>query len=224
MSSSYNSVADEPAGFVADDAFLFDQLPPAPPSSRRVDPEAARRNGAAIVEAAEADAMRIREEARAEGYAQGLQMGRDEAASQTAPAAQALATALAEIDAERARLADEIEAAAVELALGIAEKAVTAAIAVEPARVVDVVRGALRCLVERERVTILVNPEDLDVVRESVDSLVRQLGGIEHCEVQEERRVQRGGAIVRSTAAEIDARVTTKLERARELIEAELES
>src|SRR5689334_18883087 len=183
MNSSSEFVADEPTGFVADDAFLFDQLPPAPPTARRVDPETARQNGAAIIEAAEAEAMRIREEARAEGYAQGLQMGRDEAAAQTAPAAQALASAIAEIDAERGRVADEVEAAAIELGLGIAEKAVSAAIAVAPDRVVDVVRGALRCLVERERVTILVNPDDLEIVRESVDSLVRQLGGMEHVEV-----------------------------------------
>src|SRR5215813_8894447 len=124
-------MSETTTGFIADDAFMFDQLPPEPPTARRVDPEAARRDGAAIIEAAEADAQRIREEARAEGYAQGLQMGRDEAAAQTAPAAQALATALAELDAERARMADEMEEAAVELALGIAEKAVTAAIAVQ---------------------------------------------------------------------------------------------
>ena len=49
--------------------------------------------------------------------------------------------------------------------------------------------------------------------REAVDGLVRQLGGIEHLEVQEERRVQRGGAMVRSTTGEIDARIQTKLER-----------
>ena len=40
------------------------------------------------------------------------------------------------------------------------------AIAVEPERVVDVVRGALRRLVERERVTVLVHPDDLELVRE----------------------------------------------------------
>src|SRR5689334_7993354 len=127
----------ETTGFVADEAFLFDQLPPEPASARRVDPEVARRDSAAIIEEAQAEAQRIREEARAEGYSQGLQMGRDEAAAQTAPAAQALATALAELDAERGRVADEVEAAAIELALGIAEKAVTAAIAVQPERVVD---------------------------------------------------------------------------------------
>jgi flagellar assembly protein FliH len=85
--------------------------------------------------------------------------------------------------------------------------------------VVDVVRGALRRLVERDRVLVLVNPDDLDVVREHADLLVAELGGIEHCEVQSERRVARGGAIVRTQDGDVDARVETKLQRAREVVE-----
>jgi flagellar biosynthesis/type III secretory pathway protein FliH len=135
---------------------------------------------------------------------------------------QALAEALVQAQAERDAVAEEMEAASVELALQIAGKAVTAALEIQPERVVDVVRGALRCLVERERVAILVHPEDLEIVRESVEGLVRQLGGMDHVDVQEERRVQRGGAIVRSSSGEIDARIATKLDRARELLQAEL--
>jgi flagellar assembly protein FliH len=45
---------------------------------------------------------------------------------------------------------------------------------------------------------------------------------MDHVDVQEERRVQRGGAIVRSSSGEIDARIATKLDRARELLQAEL--
>ena len=111
-----------------------------------------------------------------------------------------------------------------ELGLQIAEKALAAALEVQPERVVDVVRGALRCVIDRERVTVLVNPADLDLVRGAVDELVLTLGGIEHIEVQEERRVGRGGAVVRSSAGEIDGRLETKLERAREVLEAELSS
>ncbi len=220
MSSSSSPAAD---GFVADD-FSFTQLPPAPVAARRVDPRAARNEAAQIVASAQAEADAIREQARAEGHAQGLAQGRDEAMAQAAPAVQALAETLVQAQAERDRVADEVEAAAVELALQIAEKALTTALAVEPEHVVDVVRGALRCLVERERVTILVNPVDLPLVREAVDSLVQQLGGIEHIEVQEERRVQRGGAMVRSTTGEIDARISTKLDNAREILEHELAS
>jgi flagellar assembly protein FliH len=205
-----------------EDAFAFQQLPPAPPPPRRVDPNQARNESERLLAAAHAEAEQIREQARAEGHAEGFAAGREDAAAQAAPAVQALAEALVQAQEERERVAEQMEAAAVDLALQIAEKALTAAIEVRPERVVEVVRGALRCLVDRERVTILVHPEDLELVRESVDGLVRQLGGIEHIEVQEERRVQRGGAIVRSTAGEIDARMQTKLDNARELFEREL--
>ena len=220
MSSSSSPTA-EAEGFV-EDTFAFDQLPPAPPEARRIDAQVARNEAAAIVATAQAEAAAIREHARAEGHAEGYAAGRAEAVEQTTPAVQALAEALVQAQAERDRVADEVERAAVALGLQLAEKALTTALSVQPERVVDMVRGALRCLVDRERVTIQVHPSDLEIVREAVDSLVRQLGGIDHIEVQEERRVPRGGAIVRSTAAEIDARVQTKLDKAREILMAEL--
>ena len=210
---------------VVKDAFSFDQLPPAsvgPP--RRLDATAARNEAASIIADAQADADAIREQARAQGHAEGYAAGHEEARAQAAPAVQALAEALVQAQAERDRAADDVEAAAVELSLQIAEKAMAAALKVQPERVVDAVRGALRCLVARERVTIQVNPEDLPLVRDAADGLVQQLGGIEHIEVQEERRVPRGGAIVRSAAGEIDARVGTKLDKAREILEHELAS
>ena len=216
MSSSSNALVE--------DTFSFDQLPPSPVTARPVDPTVARNHAASILAAAEQEADAIREQARAQGHAEGYAAGREEASAQAAPAVHALAEALVQAQAERDRAADEVEAAAVELGLQIAEKALAAALAVEPGRVVDSVRGALRCLVDRERVTIQVHPEDLPLVREAVEGLVQQLGGIDHIEVQEERRVQRGGAIVRSTAGEIDARLQTKLDKAREILEHELQS
>ena len=91
-----------------------------------------------------------------------------------------------------------------------------------PELVVEAVRGALRGIVERERVTVLVNPDDLDLVREAMGTVVAGLGGIEHCEVQAERRVGRGGAVVRTPDGDVDASVEAKLERAREVVTAAL--
>jgi flagellar assembly protein FliH len=88
--------------------------------------------------------------------------------------------------------------------------------------VLEVVRGALRRLVERHTVTILVNPDDLELVREAADSLQGSLGGIEKLDVQAERRVGRGGAILRTADGELDARIASQLERVRETVESEL--
>jgi flagellar assembly protein FliH len=171
-----------------------------------------------VLAAAHAEAAEIRERAFAEGYAAGL----EEAREHTAPAAEALAAAAREVASLRDSAAQAVEAAAVDLALQIAEQALGAALAVEPERVLDVVRGALRRLLERERLLVLVNPEDLDMVRAGMGALVAELGGIEHVEVQAERRVLRGGAVVRTAEGDVDANLSTKLERAREVLEREL--
>jgi flagellar assembly protein FliH len=126
------------------------------------------------------------------------------------------------VRALQADAADRVEREAVELAMHVAERVVAGALATQPERLLDIVRGALRTIVEREHVTVLVHPDDLDLMRESVAELTGSLGGIEHLEVQEERRVARGGAILRTSFGEVDARIETKLERARAAIEQEL--
>ena len=160
----------------------------------------------------------IREQSYEEGFAAGIA----QAQSQLDGPAAALAGAAEQLQAMRADAAASVEADAVDLALRIAEQAIGAAIAADPELVVEAVRGALRRLVERDRVLILVNPDDLELVRDHVARLVGELGGIEHCEVQSERRVRPGGAIVRTSEGEVDATLETKLARAREVLEHEL--
>jgi flagellar assembly protein FliH len=162
------------------------------------------------------------EAARAAGHEAGFQAGLLEAQAQMAAGVQALQAAAAQVAAERERIASAVEAAAVQLGLKIAEQALAASLEARPELVTDVVRGALRRLVERDRVTVLVNPEDLELVRAAAPALAAELGGIEHCDVQAERRVARGGAIVRTVEGEVDATLHTKLDRAREVLEDEL--
>jgi flagellar assembly protein FliH len=208
---------------VAADAFSFDQLPPEPVGARGT---GAAKDAQSIAEEvlaqARAEADDIRHQARQEGHHEGFAAGMAAASEELAPAVSALAQAHAEIQERRDELVDMVEERAVQLALQIAEKVVAGTLEVQPERVVDVVRGALRCLVDRERVTVQVNTLDLELVRDSIGSLSGTLGGIEHFEVQEDRRVPRGGAVVLSASGEVDATIETKLERAREALEAEL--
>ncbi|MCW2985987.1 MAG: hypothetical protein JWR63_3557 [Conexibacter sp.] len=178
--------------------------------------------GAAPAPEPEVDLAAEVEAARAEGHEAGFQAGLIEAQQQMAAGIAALQAAVQGVDAERDQLASAVEAAAVELGLRIAEQALHATVEARPEVVIDVVRGALRRLVERDRVSVLVHPDDLDLVRTASESLVAELGGIEHCEVQAERRVARGGAIVRTVEGEVDATLPTKLARAREVLQDEL--
>ncbi len=204
------------------DAFAFEQLAPAAPSVERagasLDDETIATLRAALQAETAGSAELLRTEAREQGRREGLEAARLE----LQPAAQALAAALDEVAEERRRSTDVLEREAVELALQLAEKVICGALEVQPERVLDVVRGALRRVVDRERVTVLVNPGDLELVRDAAGSLTGALGGMERLEIQEERRVPRGGCVLRPADGEIDARIGEQLSRARELMEAEL--
>ena len=171
-----------------------------------------------VLAEARAEAEQLRQNALDEGYA----AGRAEALEALQPALATLACAVQELRAEQAAAAEELERRAVELGLALAQKVLVGALEVQPERVLASVEGALRGIVERERVTIMVNPDDLEIVRGAMEEIKASLGGIEHCEVQSERRVARGGAIVRTPVGDVDARVETKLERASEVVAAAL--
>jgi flagellar biosynthesis/type III secretory pathway protein FliH len=217
-----DEVAAESAGAPARAAsqasagFSFEQLEPSPPPPRDASERALAR--------ALAEGEQIREQAQTEGYAEGRANGHREGLAQTTAAALAMGEALRELHELRGQMADELERDAVELALALAAKILAGALAAQPERVVDVVRGALRRVADRRQIVVLVDPQDLEVVAGAVGELQAQAGGIELCDVQADRRVGRGGAVVRTAEGEIDATVETQLERARELMLADSES
>jgi flagellar assembly protein FliH len=202
----------------------FGQLTPVAAPEPAPSLEQAALNARRLVAAAEAEADRIRDEARAAGHAEGLAVGRSEALTELTPSVAAAMEAHLAVRALEADYSERVERAAVELALLVAERVVAGTIAVTPERLLDTVRGALRTIIERERVTLQVHPSDLELMRSAVGEIAGSLGGIEHFEVQEERRVGRGGAIVRTALGEVDARIETKLDRVRAVVEQELRS
>jgi flagellar assembly protein FliH len=126
------------------------------------------------------------------------------------------------VESLRAEVAETVERDAIELALALAEKILGGALKARPETVMDVVRGALRRVSERRKIAVLVNPADLDTVRSAIGELTAPGSGVEICDLQSDERVAIAGAIVRTAEGEVDASVTTQLERAREVVAASL--
>jgi flagellar assembly protein FliH len=175
-----------------------------------------------VLSAAHSEAEQIREHARAAGEAEGRAAGLASARVETEPSLQALAGTVGALESLRDEIVAELERDAITLALRLAEQIVAGAIDVEPERMVDIAAVALRRIRDRRHVTLVVNPADLDLMIESVTALQSQLGGIEHLNVQSDRRVGRGGVLARTDEGEIDASLETQLARAREIVAAEL--
>jgi flagellar assembly protein FliH len=195
-------------------SYDFEQLEPSEPPPR----DAAARELAA----ARLEAEQIRAQAHAQGLAagraEGLEQGRVEAAS----AAEALHEALRGIGEIRDQAAESLERDAIELALTLAGKIVLATLQVRPELVVEVVQGALRRVAGQRTISILVNPADLETVRAALGDLQGQSAAVEHWDLQPDARVPAGGAVIRTAEGEVDATVQTQLERAGEVVLAEL--
>ena len=195
-------------------SYAFQQLDAPPPRSAE--------EIADVLSAVRAEADRIREEARAAGEAEGRAAGIAAAQQAAQPALAALAAAAGAVNELRAQLAAEAEQDAVELAIRIAEQILAGAIEVQPERVVDVARNALRHLIDRRHVTLVVNPADLELVSDAVETSLT---------ARRNRAPQRPGRppgrprrrdCARTEAGDIDAGVPTQLSRAREIAMAAL--
>jgi flagellar assembly protein FliH len=197
-------------------SYDFEQLEPSEPPPRDA--------GARLLAQASAEAEQIRELARAEGYEQGRAAGHGDGAAEIAAAAAALGEAVHGIEQLRAEVAETVEADAIELALTLAGKILAGAFQARPELVVEIVQGALRRISDRRRITVLVNPSDLEVVRAAIGELTAQGSGVELCDLQSDERVGAGSAIVRTSEGEVDASVHTQLERAREVARTTLET
>lgn len=173
---------------------------------------------ARILAEARVEARRIEAAAEAAGREAGHAAGLAEAREQIAPARAALEEALAGVGLAQAELAASLEQRAAELALALAEKVVASALELRPELVLDVVAGAVRRAASRDRLVLQVNPADRAVVEDAAEAIARSLGGVQEIEVRSERRVERGGCIVRTEEGEIDAQATEQLQKARSIV------
>jgi flagellar biosynthesis/type III secretory pathway protein FliH len=121
---------------------------------------------------------------------------------------------------ERHKLMESAEPELVRLAVGIAERVLHQQIALDRGVVVEMARVAIGRLVEKESVTVRVNPGDLERMKEHRDELLSS-GEIKNFRVVEDQRVDRGGVVVETDGGTIDARISTQVNEAKRVLHIE---
>ena len=147
---------------------------------------------------AEAELARLREAARAEGYAEGLAAGRvegEQACGRIKQLAESFGNTLDNLDF---RLADMV----LELALDVARQVVAGELAARPERILDVVNLALKQMAETSReARLLLNPEDAVLVRPHLDQVLDK----NRLRIVEDVRIVRGGCLIETSQGDLDA-------------------
>jgi flagellar assembly protein FliH len=149
-------------------------------------------------EDAETELARLREAARAEGYAEGVAAGRvegEQACGRMKQMVESFSTTLDNLDF---RLADMV----LELALDVARQVVAGELAARPERILDVVNLALKEMAETSReARLLLNPDDAALVRPHLDQVLDK----NRLRIVEDVRIARGGCLIETAQGDLDA-------------------
>lgn len=159
---------------------------------------AASADGTTPAEAATAELARLREAARAEGYAEGLAAGRGEGEQACAQMKQLAESFSSTLDNFDFRLADMV----LELALDVARQVVAGELAARPERVLDVVNLALKQMAESSReARLLLHPDDAALVRPHLDRVLDK----NRLRIVEDARLVRGSCLIETAQGDLDA-------------------
>lgn len=167
-----------------------------------------------LVSQAEARATEIRGSARDDGHAEGYGEGKVKAEEELKPVIATLRDLIESVRAARAGVISGAEPELVKLAMAIAERIVHTEVAENKNVVAENVRNALTRLVNREVVTLRLNPADLETIRQYREEIVAS-SDVEHLRIVEDQRVDRGGVVVETEAGTIDAKISTQLREAK---------
>ena len=173
-----------------------------------------------IVEIAQSDAAQIAQSAHAEGRDSGYREGLEAADKEME---EMLGTMRGLIDmarVERHKIIEGAEGEIVKLAMGVAERILHKAVEIDREIVVAVAKAAIAQLVDRESVTVRVNPIDLERMKQHRDGMLA-LGETRHMRVIEDHRIDPGGVVVETDAGSLDAKISTQFEEAKRVMRVE---
>lgn len=111
---------------------------------------------------ARVDAERLKEEARCEGHAQGLEQGRQEAAAELAAGNEQVRDALSRVEAYRRELYDMLEADILSLSMEVAQKIVGIHLEKDARIFQDIVKKAVGSIRHADRFSLYVSKDDYE--------------------------------------------------------------
>jgi flagellar assembly protein FliH len=150
-------------------------------------------------------------EAYEEGLRRGEEAGRQQFAETVAQCEEALRQVASQIQETRLNHLTALEPQMVRLAGAIAAQILRREATVDPGIVATAVRAALENLLDRERLTIRLNPADHAVLRERGIDVLDGIDGVREVSVVAQDGIAPGGCVIESETLRIDAQLDAQL-------------
>jgi flagellar assembly protein FliH len=160
-----------------------------------------------IKEMFEKKALVVGQESYQKGLSEGIRKGRDLQQHETLQSLQAMSRIVAEMSDLKKKILENAEQQVIELSLAIAEKVLHLEVTTNREVVRNVLKEAIKNIVDRENMKIRVHPKDFHYMLEIKSDFLQNFDGIKNIVFAEDESVQRGGAIIETLFGEVDARL-----------------
>lgn len=144
----------------------------------------------------------------ADGYAKGLDKGHTEAEK----VINNFGSVIKNVVDQRESIYEEARRKILELTLKIAKKVTFDAARIDPDVTAEIINGAINILVDKARIKVKVNPDQLPLIEQQIDRFKGKSNVIKELTIEPDSRVRYGGCFIETPAGDIDARVESQME------------
>jgi flagellar assembly protein FliH len=149
----------------------------------------------------------VKKEAYEKGFSDGIESRKKEIAR--------ILNSMAEVVRETAELKKKLYAETEEqmlsLIFAIAEKVIHTEVSTNKKIVLEVLREAVKSVVNRDGIKIHLNPEDLRFIMEIKHDLIKDINWLKNAVLEEDVSIRPGGVMVETLSGEVDARLEQQL-------------
>lgn len=149
-------------------------------------------------------------------YARGRQEGLESAENNLETAAQAFASAAAEISRVRESVARNSGKDMLRLVMAISEQIIRREVAADPKVILTIIENALQSSVRTDQYRIRINPADLESVTQQKPLFLASISGLKNLSIETDSEISPGGCRVDSDLGDVDATIETQLETIRQ--------
>ena len=146
------------------------------------------------------------------GYDAGVVSSRNAARDEIDAHLRSFASMVDDLASQRKRLVTESEVAVIRLTCEIARKIVGKVAELREETVVGIVKDALNHLADKQKLTIRINPMDLDVLKRHQGEWLAAAGTSGAVEIAEDQRIKRGGCLIEGESGSVEAQVDRQIE------------
>lgn len=200
-----------------------DSTPPAKQKDAKKQLLEAEQKATAILENAEKQAERIKNEALKKGYQEGFKKGEEAGKIKVQEESNSLKKffqdAIEEVSSLKSSILKEMEQEIVKLSLMLAEKLVLNSFQIHPEAIASIIKDLIKKVEDEEEIKILVNPSVLPILEEYQHQFLDIIKSESKLKIEGDAQISEGGCLIVTDKNILDARIETRiLEAAKTLL------